>query len=169
MQLPGGSPTDHELLPTYEYDTIGALPSPAQYLGTLGRLAYIFYIHISANSHRSPAKLSRALEEVENVHKSLPLHLSSHFPANADDEAWEAQHTWVTFQRYLVSHVIDFMRLSIARALLLSADGEVNEAFRAIASASAIRILEYAQLSVPRMYRIVWYEGPAYIFPYTDT
>lgn len=120
------------------------------------RLAYIFYIYIKANTHHTPSKIGKAIEEVRAVRNNLPLHLSSVFPANEDDKAWEAEHPWVPFQRYLLNHVLDFLQLGIARVLISAeADRETGD-FRNIAVTAAKNILKNYVLQVPRVYRLVW-------------
>jgi hypothetical protein len=122
----------------------------------MSRLAYIFYIYIKANTHQTSSKLTKAIEEIQNVRKNLPLHLSHRFPANADDKQWELEHPWVPFQRYLVTHVLDFLELGIARVLVSRETEDDPSRFRKLATTLATRILQNYAISVPRLYRLVW-------------
>ncbi|EAT84086.1 hypothetical protein SNOG_08918 [Parastagonospora nodorum SN15] len=118
----------------------------------MSRLAYIFYVYIKANTHQTPPKLLKAIEEIQNVRRNLPLHLSQHFPANDDDREWEQQHEWVTFQRYLLTIVLDFLELGIARVLVSRDTEDDPERPRKLAVACANRILHNYSLPVPRPY-----------------
>jgi hypothetical protein len=122
----------------------------------MSRLAYIFYVYIKANTHQTPPKLIKAIEEIQNARRDLPLHLSHHFPANEDDKQWEIEHPWVPFQRYLVTLVLDFLELGIARVLVTRDTQDDPARFRKIAIASANRILRSYATTVPRVYRLVW-------------
>jgi len=122
----------------------------------MSRLAYIFYVYIKANTHQTPPKLLKAIDEIQNSRRNLPLHLSQHFPANDDDREWEQQHEWVTFQRYLVTIVLDFLELGIARVLVARDTEDDPERPRKLAVACANRILLNYSLPVPRPYRLVW-------------
>jgi hypothetical protein len=120
------------------------------------RLSYIFYIYIKVNTHQKASKFIKALEEVEIVKRNLPLHLSTKFPANIDDEEWEATHPWITFQRYLINHAIDFMMLSIARTLAMGNIGSESNRYRDAAMASATSIISSYLAPVARVYKLVW-------------
>jgi hypothetical protein len=120
------------------------------------RLSYIFYIYIKVNTHQNASKFIKALEEVEIVKRNLPLHLSTKFPANIDDEEWEATHPWITFQRYLINHAIDFMMLSIARTLAMGNIGSESNRYRDAAMASATSIISSYLAPVARVYKLVW-------------
>jgi len=120
------------------------------------RLSYIFYIYIKVNTHQNASKFIKALEEVEIVKRNLPLHLSTKFPANIDDEEWEATHPWITFQRYLINHAIDFMMLSIARTLAMGNIGSESNKYRDAAMASATSIINSYLSPVARVYKLVW-------------
>jgi hypothetical protein len=122
----------------------------------MSRLAYIFYMYIKANMHQTPPKLLKAIEEIQKVRRNLPLHLSQHFPANDDDREWEQQHEWVTFQRYLMTIVLDFLELGIARVIVSRDTEDDPERSRKLAIACANRILHNYSLQVPRPYRLVW-------------
>lgn len=122
----------------------------------MSRLAYIFYVYIKANTHQTPPKLLKAIEEIQNSRRNLPLHLSQHFPANDDDREWEQQHEWVSFQRYLMTIVLDFLELGIARVLVSRDTEDDPERPRKLAVACANRILHNYSLPVPRPYRLVW-------------
>ncbi|KAJ9618522.1 hypothetical protein H2203_009119 [Taxawa tesnikishii (nom. ined.)] len=122
----------------------------------MAKLAYIFFIYIKANAHHTSTKLNKALEEINSVRRSLPLHLSPHFPANRDDVEWEKQHPWVSFQRYLIAHVLDFMQLSILRVLVMVTRDAASRRYRTLAVESACRILANYNLPGPRVYRLVW-------------
>lgn len=120
------------------------------------RLAYIFYIYIKVNTHHTASKYIKAMEEIEAVRRNLPLHLSSKFPANIDDEEWESEHPWVPFQRYLITHALDFMQLSIARILTMSNLGSDSSRYRTLASSHAMSILQNYLSPLPRVYKLVW-------------
>jgi hypothetical protein len=122
----------------------------------MSRLAYIFYIYIKANTHQTPPKLTKAIEEIQNARKDLPLHLSQHFPVTDDDRQWEMIHPWVPFQRYLVTHVLDFLELGIARVLVAKETDDESAQYRKLAVSSANRILLNYTIQVPRVYRLVW-------------
>jgi hypothetical protein len=131
-------------------------PSPAHYHSIMSRLAYIFYVYIKANNHQTLSKLTKAIEEVESVRKDLPLHLSPHFPANDDDRQWESENSWVPFQRYLVSHVLDFLELGIARVLVSKGTETDPTEHRKLAVRLSSSILRNYAIPVPRVYRLVW-------------
>lgn len=120
------------------------------------RLSYIFYIYIKVNTHQNAAKFTKALEEIEIVKRNLPLHLSTKFPANIDDEEWEATHPWITFQRYLINHSIEFMMLSIARTLAMGNIGIESTRYRDAAMAAATNIIKSYLSPVARVYKLVW-------------
>jgi hypothetical protein len=120
------------------------------------RLAYIFYIYIKANTHQTPPKLTKAIEEIQNARKDLPLHLSQHFPVTDEDREWELLHPWVPFQRYLLTHVLDFLELGIARVLVSRKTEDQSAEYRKLAVSSANRILRNYTIRVPRVYRLVW-------------
>jgi len=124
----------------------------------MARLSYIFYIYIKANASHSVMKFSKAIDEINAIRRSLPLHLSSHFPANTDDQTWEQQYTWVPFQRYLIGQAIDFMQLSIARILAISKQTKADESqrYRTLASDAAVRILQSYVGEHPREYKLIW-------------
>ncbi|KAH8710148.1 hypothetical protein GQ44DRAFT_776729 [Phaeosphaeriaceae sp. PMI808] len=130
-------------------------PSQVHFLSTLSRLAYIFYLYIKANAHQTQPKLTKAIEEIQNARKNLPLHLSQHFPVTESDRQWEIEHPWVPFQRYLVTYVLDFIELGVAR-VLVSKETEDTARFRKLAITLANRILRNYAASVPRVYRLVW-------------
>lgn len=122
----------------------------------MSRLAYIFYIYIKANTHHTPSKFSKAIEEITTVRTNLPLHLTNQFPATQDDEQWETEHPWVPFQRFLLTQVIDFMLLSIARVLAVKELGANTSKYRHLALDSATRLLRNYSTPVPRTYKLVW-------------
>lgn len=131
-------------------------PSPIHYHFAMSRLAYVFYIYIKANTHHTPSKFSKAIEEITTVRTNLPLHLTDQFPATQDDEQWELEHPWVPFQRFLLTQVIDFMLLSIARVLAVKELGANTSKYRHVALESATRILRNYSRPVPRTYKLVW-------------
>jgi hypothetical protein len=131
-------------------------PSPVVYQSVLCRLSYIFYIYIKVNTHQTASKFVKAMEEIETVRRNLPLHLSSKFPANIDDEEWESEHPWVTFQRYCITHSLEFMQLSIARTLAMGNIGGDTTRYREAAMNSATSILHSYMMPVPRVYKLVW-------------
>ena len=90
------------------------------------------------------------------MQRDLPLHLSPSFPANEDDRQWELEHPWIPFQRYLITYVLDFLLLSIARVLIPKRPEDNPTTFRQLALQCANRILEHYALPVPRVYRLVW-------------
>lgn len=122
----------------------------------MSRLAYIFYIYIKANTHHTPSKISKAIEEIQRVQKNLPLHLSHKFPANDDDKQWEAEHPWVSFQRYLITLVLDFLQLGITRVIISKEPQDDTAKFRKLALESSSRILHNYATVVPRYYKLVW-------------
>jgi hypothetical protein len=122
----------------------------------MSRLAYVFYIYIKANTHQTPPKLIKAIEEIQEVRKNLPLHLSQHFPITIDDRQWEQEHPWIPFQRYLVTHVLDFLELGVARVLVPREGDRDLGGFRKLAIALAKNILHSYARPVPRIYRLVW-------------
>ncbi|THY16332.1 hypothetical protein D6D00_08933 [Aureobasidium pullulans] len=139
-----------------ETPTHTSSPSPLVYQSVMCRLSYIVYIYIKVNTHQNASKFIKALEEIEIVKRNLPLHLSNKFPANIDDEEWEATHSWITFQRFLITHGIDFMLLSIARTLAMGNIGSEQTRYREAAMASAMSILHSYLSPVPRVYKLVW-------------
>ncbi|KAH7366683.1 hypothetical protein BKA66DRAFT_591987 [Pyrenochaeta sp. MPI-SDFR-AT-0127] len=133
-----------------------ATPSPAHYHSIMSRLAYIFYIYIKANTHHTTSKFAKAIEEIQVVQKTLPLHLSPSFPASENDMQWEVEHPWVPLQRYLLTHVIDFLQLGIARGLVSKEPRDDMAQFRKLALDSSTRILHNYAIQVPRVYRLIW-------------
>jgi hypothetical protein len=131
-------------------------PSPVLYHSVMSKISYIFYIYIKVNTHQTPSKFAKAIEALQAVRKGLPLHLSTNFPANHEDEQWEREHPWVPFQRYLITLIFNFMQLSIARVLSTKELGDATERYRTLATGSAITILQNYATSVPRSYRLVW-------------
>lgn len=119
------------------------------------KLAYSFYIYVKSNGDATAMKLNKAFEEIEVIRKSLPLHLSRS-PASDENAEWEENHPWIPFQRYLISHVIDFMRLSISRILSMQNAQEDSQKHRAIAAESAKNILHSYLRPHPRVYKLVW-------------
>lgn len=122
----------------------------------MSRLSYIVYIYLKANTHQTSAKLAKAVEEIQKVQSTLPLHLSEKFPANNDDRLWEAKHPWVSFQRYLMAYVLDFLQLSITRLLVPKSPHEDGKGFREVALQCALRLLHRYAAPAPRIYRLVW-------------
>ena len=120
------------------------------------RLAYIVYLYIKANTHQTHLKFAKAIEEIQIVKRDLPLHLSPNFPANEDDRIWESEHPWIPFQRYLITYVLDFLLLSIARVLIPRNPEDDPAISRQLALHSANRILNHYATPVPRVYRLVW-------------
>ncbi|KAH0170452.1 hypothetical protein KCU67_g2635, partial [Aureobasidium melanogenum] len=139
-----------------ETPTHTSSPSPLVYQSDMCRLSYIFYIYIKVNTHQNASKFIKALEEIEIVKRNLPLHLSTKFPANIDDEEWEATHPWITFQRYLINHSIDFMMLSIARTLAMGNIGSESTRYRDAAMSAATNIIHSYLAPVARVYKLVW-------------
>ncbi|KAG9852201.1 hypothetical protein KCU98_g3603, partial [Aureobasidium melanogenum] len=139
-----------------ETPTHTSSPSPLVYQSVMCRLSYIFYIYIKVNTHQNASKFIKALEEIEIVKRNLPLHLSTKFPANIDDEEWEATHPWITFQRYLINHSIEFMMLSIARTLAMGNIGSETTRYRDAAMAAATNIIHSYLAPVARVYKLVW-------------
>ncbi|KAH0343408.1 hypothetical protein KCU83_g8838, partial [Aureobasidium melanogenum] len=139
-----------------ETPTHTSSPSPLVYQSVMCRLSYIFYIYIKVNTHQNASKFIKALEEIEIVKRNLPLHLSTKFPANIDDEEWEATHPWITFQRYLINHSIEFMMLSIARTLAMGNIGSETTRYRDAATAAATNIIHSYLAPVARVYKLVW-------------
>lgn len=137
-------------------DSNVATPTPFHYHSIMSRLAYIFYIYIKANTHHTRPKFAKAIEEIRAVKESLPLYMSPMFPATIDDEDWERENPWVPFQRYLITHVLEFMQLSIARILATKELGDDAGKYRALAVESAKAILYSYSTLVPRFYRLVW-------------
>ncbi|KAJ5029411.1 hypothetical protein J3E72DRAFT_232471 [Bipolaris maydis] len=131
-------------------------PSPAHYHSILCRLSYIVYIYIKANTHQTHLKFVKAIEEITAVRRDLPLHLSPGFPANEDDVIWESEYPWISFQRYLIAYVLDFLLLSIARVLNPQESRDDSMNYRQLALESANRILDHYAKPVPRVYRLVW-------------
>lgn len=122
----------------------------------MSRLAYIFYIYIKVNTHHTPSKFAKAIEEIQTIQRNLPLHLSQNFPANNSDIQWEVEHPWVPLQRYLLTHVIDFLQLGITRVLVSQELGDETTKFRKLALDSSNRILQNYAIQVPRVYRLIW-------------
>lgn len=131
-------------------------PSPAHYHSIMCRLSYIVYIYIKANTHHTHLKFSKAIEEIQNVRRDLPLHLSPSFPVTEDDRIWESEHPWVPFQRYLITYVLDFLLLSISRVLIPKNPEDDTSISRQLALQSANRILDHYAKPAPRVYRLVW-------------
>ncbi|KIW05080.1 uncharacterized protein PV09_04228 [Verruconis gallopava] len=154
--ISGNGRFDHEVLPSSSSGGTSSSPSPVQYLTVMARLAYIFYIYFKANATRTAMKTTKALDEIDAVRRSLPLHLSPHFPANSDDFEWEKQHPWVTFQRYQISVVIDFMVLATARSLAIARHIEDKQKYRTIATAAARRLLLSFTGTAPRFFKLLW-------------
>jgi len=122
----------------------------------MARLSYVLYLYIKANTHQTHLKFAKAIEEIQSVQRDLPLHLSPSFPANEDDRQWESEHPWIPFQRYLITYVLDFLLLSIARVLIPKKPEDDPTTFRQLALQCANRILEHYATPVPRVYRLVW-------------
>ncbi|KAK1919025.1 hypothetical protein P3342_001155 [Pyrenophora teres f. teres] len=139
------------------FDSINlGTPSPAHYHSIMSRLAYVLYLYVKANTHQTHLKFAKAIEEIQNVQRDLPLHLSPSFPANEDDRQWESEHPWIPFQRYLITYVLDFLLLSIARVLIPKKLEDDSTTFRQLAIQCANRILNHYAIPVPRVYRLVW-------------
>jgi hypothetical protein len=139
-----------------EASTTTSRPSPILYQSVMCRLSYIFYICVKTNKYQITSRYIRAMEEIETVRRNLPIYLSSKFPANIDDEEWESEFPWVTFQRYCITHSLEFMQLSIARTLAMGNMGGDSTRYRETAMNSANNILHSYMTTVPRVYKLVW-------------
>ena len=156
-QISGQELLDFEVLPTLTTPVDDTSVSPVQYLATMRKLAYVFYVYIKSNSHHNATKFEKAMEEINTIRRSLPLHLTHAFPANEDDEAWESMHPWIPFQRYLIATIIEFMQLSIARILAIAGNANEHARYKTLARTSASKILQsYVRVDIPRVYRLLW-------------
>lgn len=153
--LPERGRFDEEVLPKRDVKTEDC-PSPVQYLKVMTRLAYIFYVHIKSSNHHTAINLSKALEEVGTIRNSLPVHLTPQANTNLGGTQTEQEHPWISLQRHILCHVMDFIQLSISRVLSMRNNSDDTLAYRAIAVASARRILQNYLQPSPRIYRLIW-------------
>lgn len=155
--LSSHSPYDNDVIPSrLSASSSGQIPSPVQYLGVMGQLSYIFYIYLKANAARTIMKSTKALEEIEAVKKGLQLHLSSQFPANADDARWEASLPWIATQRNQLAMVFDFMILAISRSLAFAGQLEDRSKYRTMAVNAARQLLWRFNTKLARFQKLLW-------------
>ena len=137
-------------------------PSPSLYYHiAMAKLARVIQAHIKAGRGYSGSHVAEAMEKVEIIYKTCPLHVECDVDGVFSVTPSEEQTTspWIPFQRYLLTHTFHFIRLTIIRvnfSLWLHRQPDQYDFHRkAIDAAEAI--VKEKDRNVPQMYRKSWY------------
>lgn len=134
-------------------------PSSLQYHIVMARLAYIVRTYVKASRGASEANLVSAMAEVEKITSEIPKYLQRDQTVSVKASAVDQQYPWLAMQRYLLTHVLQFIRLTIARASLgqwLRRQPDRNAFHRKAIKAADIIVAEKLRGLSP-MYQKSWY------------
>ncbi|EAU36929.1 predicted protein [Aspergillus terreus NIH2624] len=137
---------DHEiLLDTTPSSTV----SPLDYHLVMAKLAYLVFTRFKAKKDEISNALSKTLDELDEIKRSSSL-LNTNVPSSFDG----ALH-WTIFPRYLLTQILDYLRMSLAQLFLFRAlETSQDEMYaRAEAVRSAESILQARFHRVPGFFQ----------------
>lgn len=122
------------------------------------KLAHVVFTRFKAKRDDGvPDSLSTALTELDEIYRSSALwSVDSHLPS---ENTFESAPHWTTFPRYLLSQVVEYLRMSLAQLFLFRAlETSQDERFaRTQAVRSAELILQARFQRAPGYFQSSWY------------
>ncbi|KAF9892291.1 hypothetical protein FE257_002068 [Aspergillus nanangensis] len=115
---------------------------------TVSRLASIVYTHIQAPRDPSGTRLALALDQIDAVEESLAQGRSQRRSTTG----------WAAWQEYLLTHTVQLLRVTIARAVMvlwLMDRADITSTIDRGLNA-AVRILDMRRSPVPRPFKCHW-------------
>lgn len=128
------------------------------YHKAMEQLASVLQVYVKTGPVTA-TNLATAMSEVEKIASGLPSFLRHDARLSNDSVAQENNHVWISMQRYMITHVLASIRLTIARASLeewIRRQPDTHAFHQKAISAAEVIVGEKLRL-VPSYYQRSWF------------
>lgn len=155
---PENSREDIVLSSPTQTDPVTPRISSLHYHSLMAKLAEVVQSYVKGKKKLVEKDLTMAMSEVERIYRVSPIHLQRDEVPTMATWLRDQQYPWIPMQRYLATHAVHFLRLTIARSFFTRWMQRQPDPDRSHARAldAARTIVDEKRRRVPLAYQRSW-------------